>query len=145
MPTEENKAIARRLSEEVYSRGNLDVADEIYAPGFVGHDPNSPGEMRGSEGVKQLASAYRGAFPDLQVTVEDQVTEGDKVATRWRARGTHQGELMGILPTGNRVEMTGINFSRVSGGKIVEEWYNYDALGLMQQLGVVPPPEQVGS
>jgi steroid delta-isomerase-like uncharacterized protein len=145
MSTEENKILARRLSEEVYSRGNLDAADEIYAPDFVGHDPNSPEEMRSPEGVKQLAGAYRNAFPDLQVTIEDQVAEGDEVATRWRARGTHQGEMMGIAPTGNRVEMTGINFSRIAEGKIVEEWYNYDALGLMQQLGVVPPPGQAGS
>jgi len=141
--SEENKALARRVSEELYnSRGNPDATDEIYAPDFVAHDPNSPEEIRGPEGVKQLASAFRSAFPDMQSTVEDQIAEGDKVVTRYTFSGTHQGELMGIPPTGNRVQMTGIYMSRISGGKIVEEWYNYDVLGLMQQLGVIPPPDQ---
>jgi steroid delta-isomerase-like uncharacterized protein len=141
--SEESKAIARRTSDELYSRGNLDVVDEIYAPNAVAHDPNSPEEIRGPEGIKQLASMFRSAFPDMQVTVEDQIAEGDKVVTRYTVRGTHQGELMGIPPTGNRMEeITGIYMSRISGGKIVEEWYNYDALGMMQQLGVIPAPGQ---
>ena len=143
MSAEENKALARRVSEEIYSSGgNVDVADEIYAPDFVGHDPSSPEEIRGPEGVKQFASAFRSAFPDMQSTVEDQIAEGDKVVTRYTSSGTHQGELMGIPPTGNPVEMTGIYMSRISGGKLVEEWYNPDILGLMQQLGVIPPPGQ---
>ena len=142
--SEENKALARRVSEEIYdSRGNLDVVDEIYAPNAVAHDPNSPEEIRGFGPIKQLASMFRSAFPDMQVIVEDQIAEGDKVVTRYTVSGTHQGELMGIPPTGNRMEqITGIYMSRISGGKIVEEWYNYDVLGLMQQLGVIPPPGQ---
>jgi steroid delta-isomerase-like uncharacterized protein len=141
--SEESKAIARRTSDELYSRGNLDVVDEIYAPNAVAHDPNSPEEIRGPEAIKQLASMFRSAFPDMQVTVEDQIAEGDKVVTRYTVRGTHQGELMGIPPTGNRMEqITGIYMSRISGGKIVEEWYNYDALGMMQQLGLVPASGQ---
>ncbi len=85
---------------------------------------------------------YRSAFPDLQATVEDQVAEGDKVASRFTFRGTHRGELAGIPPTGNQVEVTGIVISRIEGGKGAEDWSNYDALGMMQQLGVVPPPGQ---
>lgn len=99
MPTEENKALTRRVSEELYSsRGNPDAAGEIYAPDFVAHNPNSPEEIHGPEGVKQLASAFRSAFPDMQSTVEDQIAEGDKVVTRYTFSGTHQGELMGIPP-----------------------------------------------
>ena len=85
---------------------------------------------------------YRGALPDLLMTVEDLIAEGDKVVTRWTARGTHQGELMGIPPSGNRVEVTGISVDRIEGGKFVEGWANYDALGMMQQIGAVPTAEQ---
>ena len=129
--SEENKALARRVSGELYnSRGTLDAADDIYAPDVVAHDPNSPGDMHGPEGVKHFASGFR-AFPDRQSTVEDQIAEGDKVVTRYTFSGTHQGEFLGIPPTGNRVQMTGMYMSRISGGKIVEEWNNYDLLGLM--------------
>jgi steroid delta-isomerase-like uncharacterized protein len=120
----------------------LDAADDIYAPDVVAHDPNSPEEINGPEGVKHFASAFRSAFPDGQSTVEDQIAEGDKVVTRYTFSGTHQGEFMGIPPTGNRVQMTGVYVSRISGEKIVEEWNNYDLLGLMQQLGVIPAPGQ---
>lgn len=141
--SEENKALARRVSGELYnSGGTLDAADDIYAPDVVAHDPNSPGDMHGPEGVKHFASAFGSAFPDRQSTVEDQIAEGDKVVTRYTFSGTHQGEFLGIPPTGNRVQMTGMYLSRISGGKIVEEWNIYDLLGLMQQLGVSPAPGQ---
>jgi steroid delta-isomerase-like uncharacterized protein len=138
---EENKAIARRADEELFDRGNLDVADELFAPNFVYHDPASGEDWRGPESVKQFAAMMRVAFPDLRYTVEDQIAEGDKVATRYTANGTHQGELMGIAPTGNRVEITGISITRIEDGKIEEIWENYDTLGMMQQLGVIPSPE----
>jgi steroid delta-isomerase-like uncharacterized protein len=141
--SEENKAIARRVLEEVFSaQGNLDVADELFAPNYVGHDPVSPEDIRGPEGVKELASMYRNAFPDVQQSVEDQVAEGDKVVTRWIASGTHQGELMGIAPSGNRATVTGISIERIVDGKIVESWDKYDALGMMQQIGAIPSPDQ---
>jgi steroid delta-isomerase-like uncharacterized protein len=142
--SEENKALVRRELEKIFSKVNLDAADEVYAPDYVGHDPTEPEAIRGLEGVRQYAAAFRSAFPDLQATVEDQVAEGDTVATRFTARGTHQGELEGIGPTGNRVEVPGIVISRIEGGKIAEDWTNYDALGLMQQLGVIPQPQQPG-
>ena len=141
MSAEENKAIVRREAEEIFSQGNLDAADEIYAPDFVGHEPTTPEGIRGLEGARQFAAVYREAFPDLQLTVEDQLAEGDKVATRFTARGTHQGELEGIAPTGNQVEIKGIYISRIAEGKIAEDWTNFDALGLMQQIGAIPQPE----
>ncbi len=141
--SEENKAIARRALEEVFSgQGDLDVADELFASNFVGHDPASPEDIRGPEGVKEFASMYRNAFPDVLMSVEDQVAEGDKVATRWIASGTHQGEIMGIAPTGNRVTVAGTSIDRIVNGKIEETWDNYDALGMMQQIGAIPSPEE---
>jgi predicted ester cyclase len=91
------------------------------------------------EGAKQFAAEYRQAFPDIQTTMEDQVAEGEKVVTRFTARGTHQGETEDFgPPTGTRIEVTGITIEQFSEGKIVEDWTNFDALGLMQQLGLVP-------
>jgi steroid delta-isomerase-like uncharacterized protein len=138
MSAEENKAVARREIEELYAQGNLDAAEEIFAPNYVGHDPTS-GDIRGIEGAKQFAATYRQAFPDLQPTVEDQVAEGEKVVTRFSARGTHQGETEEFgPPTGKWMEITGITIERFAEGKIVEDWTHYDALGLLRQLGLVP-------
>jgi steroid delta-isomerase-like uncharacterized protein len=136
--SEENKAVVRRQEEELFTRGNLDAADEIYAPGYVGHDPSNPEDIRGLEAAKQAAADYRRAFPDLRVTVEDLIAEGDKVVARLRFRGTHRGELDGIAPTGRRVDCSGIVVSRMEGGKIAEDWANFDDLGMMRQLGVLP-------
>ncbi len=140
--SEENKAILRRVTDEVFSQGNLDLVDELFAADYVLHDPGIPGgELRGTEDFKQRwVSMFRTAFPDLRLSVEDQVAEGDKVVTRYAGRGTHRGELMGIAPTGMEVSVGGIILSRVSGGRIEEEWNSFDALGMMQQLGVVPGP-----
>jgi steroid delta-isomerase-like uncharacterized protein len=137
--SEENRTIVLRQEEEIFSQGNLDAADEIYARNYVGHDPTNPEDIRGLEAAKQAAADYREAFPDLQVTVEDLIAEGDKVAARLRFRGTHQGELEGIAPTARRVDCTGIVISRIEGGKIAEDWANFDDLGMMQQLGVINP------
>jgi steroid delta-isomerase-like uncharacterized protein len=136
--SEENKAVVRRQEEELFTRGNLDAADEIYAPGYVGHDPSNSEDIRGLEAAKQAAADYRRAFPDLRVTVEDLIAEGDKVVARLRFRGTHRGELDGIAPTGRRVDCSGIVVSRMEGGKIAEDWANFDDLGMMRQLGVLP-------
>jgi steroid delta-isomerase-like uncharacterized protein len=137
--SEQNKATARRVLEEVYGGNNLDAADEIYAPDFEDHDPTAPPEMRqGPDGIKQQARMYNSAFPDLQLTVDAQYAEGDVVVTRWTARGTHEGELMGVPATGNSVTVTGITIGRLADGRIAEEWSNWDGLGLMQQIGAVP-------
>ncbi len=116
----------------------MDLVDEIYAPDYVGHDPAMPEDVRGVDGAREFYSMYTSAFPDAEITIEDQLAEGDTVATRWTARGTHQGELMGVQPSGNRVEVMGVTISRIEGGKIVEEWDIYDALGMMQAIGAVP-------
>jgi len=138
--SEENKAASRRLAEEMFSGGNLDLADELIDPSFVGHDVASPEPIRGPDGVREQAQGYRSAFPDVQITVEDQIADGERVATRWTARGTHKGELFGIAPTGKQVTITGMTIDRFAGGKIVESWDNWDALGLMQQIGAVQEP-----
>lgn len=137
MSTEDNKALDRRGFEEVWNQGNLAVIDELSAENVVTHNPPGP-PMQGTEAFKQFIQMYRSAFPDTQMTVEDQIAEGDKVVTRWTARGTHQGELMGIPATGKQVTVTGISVSRWANGKTVESWSNFDTLGMLQQLGVVP-------
>lgn len=135
--SEENKALARRFFEEVWNKGNLDVVDELYDANSVAH---GVGEIPpGPEGFKQFVSAYRNAYPDVHFAIEDMIAEGDMVVTRWTARGTHKGELMGIAPTGKQIAVAGVTVSRYVGGKSVESWNNWDALGMLQQLGVVPP------
>jgi predicted ester cyclase len=138
---EENKAVVRRVLAQVFNEWNLAAADELIAPGYVYHEPGTP-ELPGPDGFKQLVGIYRTAFPDARITVEDQVAEGDKVATRFTGRGTHRGELMGIAPTGKAMTVTGIVVSRVAGGNVEEEWENFDALGMLQQIGALPAPDQ---
>ena len=140
MSVEENKAIFRRIVEEGFNKGNLAIVDELVATNHVNHTDN----VHGPEEYKQFITMYRTAFPDLHMTIEDQIAEGDKVVNRWTSRGTHKGDLMGIPPTGKQTTVTGIYVARIIGGKIVEEWGNFDALGMMQQIGVVPPPGQAG-
>ena len=140
---EENKASVRLAFEEGWNKGNLTTVDEDVATNYVLHDPFS-GEVKGPEGYKQYVKMYRNAFPDLHFTIEDQIAEGDKVVTRWTCTGTHRGELMGIAPTGKLGTVTGIFIDRIAGGKAVETWAAWDALGMLQQLGVVPPMGQGG-
>ncbi len=134
----ENMAIARRFLEEAFNSGNLAVVDELVAPEFVNHDAALPEPTTGIEAAKASINGYREAFPDLRLTIEQQLAEGEYVATRWSARGTHQGDLMGIAPTGKQATVTGITIDRIVDGKFVESWTNWDTLGLMQQLGVIP-------
>jgi steroid delta-isomerase-like uncharacterized protein len=136
MSSEQNKTIVRRALEEPW-KGNFDVIDELIARDYVGHDPANPEPLRGPAAVKEFVSTYRSGYPDARVTVEQQLAEGDMVATRWTGRGTHEGELLGIEPTGKRITITGITFSRLKDGKIVEEFQNWDTFGMMQQLGAV--------
>jgi steroid delta-isomerase-like uncharacterized protein len=137
--SEENEALVRRYFEEIWDKGNLALIDELFTTDFVRHGPTgTEGEVRGLEGFKGLVSSYRTGLPDLRIPIEDLMAEGDRVVTRWRARGTHQGELLGNAPTGNQASITGILIDRISGGKIEEEWVAYDTLHLMQQIGGVP-------
>ena len=140
MSTEENKANVRRVIEEVFNKGNLAAADELVATNYIYHGPIGM-EFKGPEGLKQLISMFRNAFPDLHGTVEDLFAEGDRVVSRFTARGTHKGDLMGIAPTGKQVTQAGIVIARWVDGKEVEAWESLDLLGMMQQLGVVPSME----
>jgi len=137
MSSEQNKKIVRRLIEEPW-KGELQVVDELIDPKYIGHDPSLPEPLHGPEGVKEFISSYRDAYPDSRLAVDQQIAEGDSVATRWTARGKHDGDLMGIAPTGKQVTVSGITFSRLANGKVVEEYTNWDTMGMMQQLGVVP-------
>ena len=137
MSTEQNKANARRFYEEVWNQGNLAIADELNAINFVDESLQPP--VRSLEDLKHFVTMYRTAFPDAHFTIEDIIAEGDKVAVRFTATGTHQGDLMGIAPTGKHVTATGISIIRYENGKAMEGWANFDDLGMLQQLGVIPP------
>ncbi len=137
MSSEQNKAIVRRLVEEPW-KGDLGVIDELVDSKYVGYDPSIPEPLRGPEGFKENISAYRAAYSDARITVDDQIAEGDKVATRWTGRGNHDGDLMGVAPTGKQVKVSGLTLSRLADGKVIEEYTNWDTFGMMQQLGVVP-------
>ena len=142
--SEKNKVIARRIFEEIWNQGNLAVADEILDASYAAHGL-AAGLPPGPEGFKQFVSIYRTAFPDVHFTIEEQIAEEDKVVNRWTARGTHKGELMGIPATGKEAVVTGVSINRFVGDKMVEAWNNWDGLGMMQQLGVIPMPEQAGT
>ena len=139
MSSEQNKAVAQRFYDQVWNRGDMAVADELFTADTVDH-ASPPGFPSGIAGVKQVFGMYRGAFPDLAITIEDMIADGDKVVARWTSRGTHRGDLMGIPPTGKQVTITGIDIFRFEGGKIAEHWANFDMLGMMQQIGVAPSP-----
>ena len=132
--SEENKALARRSWE---AANNPDTIDEVYAADLVWHEPDQ--DIRGYEQARQFASTFFDAFPDINITVEDAIAEGDQVATRYTLRGTHRGETEEFgPPSGRQMEQKGMTISRIEGGKIVEEWQAYDNLSMMQQLGLVP-------
>jgi steroid delta-isomerase-like uncharacterized protein len=135
--SESNKELSRRFTE-LFSTGDHRLADQILSPDVVFHGTSGDGEVRGLEAVKSFVDAYRAAFPDANSEVEDQIIDGDRVATRWHARGTHRGNLGPIEPTGRPFDMRGVTIERIESGRIVEVWVSRDELGLMRQLGVVP-------
>jgi steroid delta-isomerase-like uncharacterized protein len=141
MSINEQKELVRRYSEEFWGGGDADAADELFSPDLVDHAPAIPEQSPGPQGEREALEAFRRAFPDLRVTTEDLIAEGDRVVLRWSARGTHEGELAGIPATGKQVTLKGIDILRIENGRIAERWAEYDNLGLMQQLGVVPTPE----
>jgi steroid delta-isomerase-like uncharacterized protein len=142
MSAEQNKAIVSRWVEGGWNGGDLSLVDEHYAENYTLHDPAMP--IHGREGFKQYVTMYRGVFPDLHFTLEDMVAEGETVAWRITARGTHGGPLMGIPPTGKPVSISAIIISRFVGGKWAEDWVNIDMLGMLQQIGAIPAPGQAG-
>ncbi|HSN73770.1 MAG TPA: ester cyclase [Anaerolineae bacterium] len=131
---EANKALMRRFIEEVWNKGNLDVADELFHPDHT--SPSAPSLPAGPEGTKMIATAFRNAFPDYHMTIEQMAAEDDRVAARFLQSGTHLGELWGIPPTGKFAKFSEIGILRIADGQIVESWYDVDMLGMMGQLGV---------
>jgi steroid delta-isomerase-like uncharacterized protein len=136
--SDQNKTAAKRFFD-LWEAHEVDKFDEVIAADAIDHDPQRPfPDEHGPAAARKTAEMFLAAFPDTEYTVEQQVDEGDYVVTRWTARGTQSGELMGIPPTGKTVEVTGIAIDRFSDGKIAESWGNWDTMGLLQQLGAVP-------
>lgn len=135
-----NKDLVRRYFEEIWHKGNLDLVDEFVSNDCMSHLPE--GDFTGIEGVKQHVTTFRSAFPDIHITFDEMIAEGDKVALRWSGRATQTGELMGIPPTGVEVLSTGVTTFQIADGKFVEIWSSADVLGIMQRLGVMPPTRQ---
>ena len=137
MPTD-NKQIETRIFEELWNKQRLETADELLDPGFLFHDPQSPFPIKGPEAYKRFVRYYLDAFPDLHFTINHQLSDSQTVMTRWSCTGTHKGDLPGIPATGRPISLTGITCGRIDNGRFVEAWSNWDALGLLQQLGVIP-------
>jgi len=141
MSAEENKRLARE-GIRIWSTGDFDAAEEVYAPDYINHQhhhhPGDAEDLHGTEAMKTFATEFRKAFPDFRDSIDIQIAEGDMVATRATSRGTHRGVFMGIEPTNKELSWTGITIDRISEGKIVESWTNWDMMGMMQQLGVGP-------
>ena len=143
MSSESNKTLARRLTEAL-DEGNADELHELLSPDFVSHFGGSPQPLNREQYI-QVNTMAKAAFADLKRMVEDLIAEGDKVAVRITARGSHTGTFQGIAATGKRTEITGIAIRQIADGKIVAEWVVNDQLGLLQQIGVIPPRDQAGS
>ena len=142
MPAVTNEALLRRFYDEALSKGKLGVVDELTDRNFVDHEPLPPGFKPGIEGMKQLITMLRTGFPDMQVAVNDLVSQGDKVWARATFTGTHKGVFQNIPPTGKGVAFEGIDIVRFSGGKTVEHWGITDNISLLTQIGAIPPPGQ---
>jgi steroid delta-isomerase-like uncharacterized protein len=126
----------RRIFDELWNGKNQAVIDEVMSPDYIHHDVLSPD--CGIDGYKQYVQQYLTAFPDIHITIHDEIVAGDTIVARWTATGTQNGDLLKLPPTGNRLSVTGITISHVKDGKIVESWNNWDALGMMRQLGAIP-------
>ena len=137
-----NKELSRRFTE-IFSTGDEALIGEVLSSDVVFHGTRGDGEIRGIDAMVAFVAGYRRAFPDARSTVEDQVAEGDRVVTRWRAAGTHEGELGPISPTGRPFVMDGVTIERIADEKIVEVWVARDELGLLRQLSAVPAPSGV--
>ena len=147
MSTHKSKALIIRVYEEGMNRKDMRIIYEVFAPDYVAHFPGVP-PIRGIDAAKQLIGTFLAVFPDIQFKIEDQVAEGDKVATRWTARGTHRGEfrgfppkVKGIPPSGKQVSFTATDIYRIAGGRIMEEWNTLEQLDVLHQIGALPAPE----
>ncbi len=131
---EANKALIRRNFEVIWTQGNLAVVEELFAPEYVGHIATLSKAVCGIDAFKQLIMMYHFSFPDTRFEIQEQVAEGNKVATRWIAYGTHKGEFMGISPSGEAMSVTGMSFHRIENGRIQESWDDWDALSVLQHM-----------
>jgi predicted ester cyclase len=145
MSSETNRALLRRVSEEIINTGRLDRAGEFFAADYVEHAPLPPGIPPGVAGFQQFFGALRAAFPDLRYTVDDVVAEGDTVAGRVTVRGTSLGDFLGVPPTGRELSWTEMHIARCAGGKIVEHWAVVDRAAILEQLGAIPAPARAGA
>src|SRR5262249_38387439 len=136
--SEANKYVVKRVFEELWNEANLSVADQFFAPNYIHHDPATQDFGRGPESERKRLNLYRSAFPDLRLTIENIISEGETVMARWSCHATHRGELNGIPATGKRIDITGVTVCRLTGGKVAEAWVQWDALGMMRQLGAIP-------
>lgn len=137
MPAEDDVAVVRRFIEEVINRGDLEKVDELVAPDHDNNDPTAPDHAPGAEGIRDLIGMYRAGFPDLRFETGEMFAADGRVAHRWTMTGTHEGEFMGIAPTGNKVEAMGVEINHVKDGKITASYTVSDALSIMRQLGVL--------
>jgi steroid delta-isomerase-like uncharacterized protein len=135
---QENSILIRRWFEEVWNNGRMEAIDEMASPGVIGHGQAQHATDIGLREFKPFVQALRSAFPDMKVTIDYIIEQGDKVVARWTSTMTHRGEFLGIAPTGKKATITGTTTQRISGGKIVEGWDNWDQLGLLVQIGAVP-------
>lgn len=136
----QNLALVSRIWNEIWNKGALEASDEVFAKDYLGHLPIMT--VHGPEEFKNLVKVYLAAFPDVHLTVEDAFGAGDRVTVRWTSRGTHEGVMMGIPPSHNKIEVMGISIFRMTGGQVAEEWEGFDTLGMMQQIGAIPRPNQ---
>jgi len=133
--TERNVAVVSRIWDEVWNAGALEACESIFSADYVGHLPGLPAPVHGPGEFRQLVEVYRTGFPDVHLTVHDMIASGDRVVVRWLSQGTHLGPMMGMPPSGRRMEMMGISIFRMEGGRVAEEWEGFDTMSLMQQLG----------
>ncbi len=138
----DNKAIVRRLYEEVWNKRKLEVVDELISPSHALNDPIVSGSQTGPELYKRRVVEFTASFPDLRFTIEDMIAEKGKVVVCWTISGTHKGEFMDIPATGKKVSLEGITIHHITNGKILDSYARWDALGLLRQLGDVSPLRQ---
>jgi steroid delta-isomerase-like uncharacterized protein len=139
MSLEENKALFRRWFDDVVNANDYSVVDELLAPGYQAHFPGAP-EAIDRDGHRGMVEMFAAAFPDWQESIEDVIAEGDRVVLRVTAGGTHEGDFQRMPASGRAVTITGIGIARIEDGRIAESWWDFDGLGLMQQLGAIPTP-----
>jgi steroid delta-isomerase-like uncharacterized protein len=135
---QENGILIRRWFEEVWNNGRMEAIEEMASPDVIGHGQAQHATDIGLKEFKPFVQSLRSAFPDMKVTIDYVIEQGDKVVARWTSTMTHRGEFLGIAPTGKKATITGTTTQRITGGKIVEGWDNWDQLGLLVQIGAVP-------